>query len=183
MSWGPGRRSAPGRETRKAPQDRSSLCRGRGIRTFPAVGSRRRRSRRPVVDLPEPLSPASPSTSPSAIERLTRSTACTALLLAEKASKSEPRSGKSLTRSTADTSSAISTVTLVQPARCRVRRRMLEEPGRALPAHRHHPGATGGEPAARGGDTRSGGLPGMVTSSFWSRRIFGTQLMSPCVYG
>ena len=46
-------------------------------RTEPAVGSIRRSTRRPVVDLPQPDSPTSASVSPRAISKLTSSTART----------------------------------------------------------------------------------------------------------
>ena len=46
-------------------------------RTAPAVGSIRRSTRRPVVDLPQPDSPTSASVSPRAISKLTSSTART----------------------------------------------------------------------------------------------------------
>ena len=62
--------------------------------TRPEVGSMRRRSSLPVVDLPEPLSPASPSTSPSSIAKLTLSTACTLFRLGKEKSKIVPRSGE-----------------------------------------------------------------------------------------
>ena len=39
-------------------------------RTAPAVGSIRRSSRRPVVDLPQPDSPTRPSVSPRAIDKI-----------------------------------------------------------------------------------------------------------------
>jgi hypothetical protein len=45
--------------------------------TLPAVGSISRRMQRPVVVLPQPLSPTSPSTSPSRTENDTPSTART----------------------------------------------------------------------------------------------------------
>ena len=48
----------------------------------PAVGSSMRRMARPVVDLPQPLSPTSPSVSPRRSAKLTPSTAFTVADLA-----------------------------------------------------------------------------------------------------
>ena len=57
----------------------SSLFRARiscpSNRTDPAVGSIRRRMARPVVDLPQPLSPTTPSVFPGRTEKVTLSTA------------------------------------------------------------------------------------------------------------
>ena len=58
----------------------------------PLVGSIRRRTRRPTVVLPEPLSPTRPSASPRPTSKLTPFTACTLRCR-------EPRTGKYLTRS------------------------------------------------------------------------------------
>ena len=58
------------------------LCRSIPSKTTcPEVGSYKRKTRRPIVDLPEPLSPANPNTSPRRMVKLTPSTALTVGML------------------------------------------------------------------------------------------------------
>ena len=64
-------------------------------RTRPAFGSTSRRIERPVVDLPQPLSPTSASVSPACSEKETSSTACTRALTLP---KTPERMGKRVTR-------------------------------------------------------------------------------------
>ena len=72
--------------------------------TSPEVGSMRSRSRRPVVDLPQPDSPTRPRVSPSLHARGTRRPPRTPWPTARPSTP--PRIGKSLTRSVATSSGA-----------------------------------------------------------------------------
>ena len=71
----PGRRSASGAAARASRGAAAPTISCPSNFTLPAVGSISRRMQRPVVVLPQPLSPTSPSTSPARDENETPSTA------------------------------------------------------------------------------------------------------------
>src|SRR5208283_4211631 len=95
------------------PKDRTSRPR---YSTLPVVGSMSLSRSRPVVDFPEPLSPARPRTSPSSMVKLTSSTAWTTRLCLEKTSRREAWVGNSLTRRSARMIVAMSIVPFIEPA-------------------------------------------------------------------
>ena len=168
-------------------------------RIVPDVGSRRRSTRRPVVDLPHPDSPTRPSVSRRSTEKVTSSTACTTP--PSRSPKYDRRAGKCLTRpvdleqarvghaglSWRDAAASSGSSRGTEAGGSMLGRRVVDGLERRVARRGSGPARTdsaGASAHASGSRSRLGGVPGIVASG--TRRSDssrGSDPSRPSVYG